>query len=157
MSQSVPDRATVDPVSVLLVGVSTADRDSLAKIFRPLDWRLRTAVTTAEAARHVSAGAVPVIITERDAEEGSWRSLLATFGRSPRSPRLIVSSRLADERLWAEVLNLGGFDVVSTPFEPKEVRHVVSHAWRSWHWEWGARPGPAPITGVSANTRALFP
>jgi hypothetical protein len=40
-------------------------------------------------------------------------------------PNFIVFSCLADEFLWAEVLNLGGFDVLMTPFEPEEVLRVA--------------------------------
>jgi DNA-binding response OmpR family regulator len=36
-------------------------------------------------------------------------------------PLLIVSSRLADEHLWAEALNLGVFDVLAKPFQSEEV------------------------------------
>jgi len=43
-------------------------------------------------------------------------------------PLLIVASRLADERLWAEVLNLGGYDVLLKPFEPAELRRVIGNA-----------------------------
>jgi hypothetical protein len=45
---------------------------------------------------------------------------------------VIVSSRLADERLWAEVLNLGGYDVLGMPFEPEKVLRVADSAWRAW-------------------------
>ena len=44
-------------------------------------------------------------------------------------PQLIVADRLADDALWAEVLNLGGYDLLMTPFEPEEVWRVVSMAW----------------------------
>jgi DNA-binding response OmpR family regulator len=43
-------------------------------------------------------------------------------------PDLIVASRLADEYLWAEVLNLGGYDVLAKPFNAEEVRRVVGLA-----------------------------
>jgi DNA-binding NtrC family response regulator len=45
---------------------------------------------------------------------------------------LIVTDRLADERLWAEVLNLGGYDLLLKPFDPEELLRVVSSAWASW-------------------------
>lgn len=47
-------------------------------------------------------------------------------------PNLIVSSRLADARLWVEVLNLGGFNVLVTPFETEEVLRVTFAAWHNW-------------------------
>jgi len=43
-------------------------------------------------------------------------------------PPLIVVDRLADDALWAEVLNLGGYDVLVKPFDEKEVLHVLTMA-----------------------------
>jgi DNA-binding response OmpR family regulator len=34
-------------------------------------------------------------------------------------------------KLWAEVLNLGGYDVLSKPFDPVEVRRVVENTRRT--------------------------
>jgi hypothetical protein len=48
-------------------------------------------------------------------------------------PRLIVTAPLADEHLWAEVLNLDGFDVLAQPFRPDEVKRVIESAWWSYH------------------------
>jgi DNA-binding response OmpR family regulator len=54
---------------------------------------------------------------------------------------LIVTSRLADERLWVEALNLGAFDVLAKPFDQKELVRSVSLAWLHWrhHHEVPAR------------------
>ncbi len=45
-------------------------------------------------------------------------------------PPLIVSSCLADDRLWVEVLDLGGYDLLMKPFTPVEVMRVVEMAAR---------------------------
>jgi hypothetical protein len=37
----------------------------------------------------------------------------------PIPPQLIVADRLARDGLWAEVLNLGCYDLLMTPFKPK--------------------------------------
>jgi DNA-binding response OmpR family regulator len=37
---------------------------------------------------------------------------------------------LADERLWAEVLNLGAYDLLAKPFDVREVLHAVTTACR---------------------------
>ena len=39
---------------------------------------------------------------------------------------------LADERLWAEALNLGAYDVLAKPFGRTEAMRVVAAAWRAW-------------------------
>jgi len=50
-----------------------------------------------------------------------------------------VFSRLADECPWAQVLNLGGFDVLMTPFEPEEALRITFAAWSHWECDLGAR------------------
>ena len=51
----------------------------------------------------------------------------------PNAPSLIVASRLADDRLWAEALNLGAWDVLAKPFDHIEVIRSVKSAWQRWH------------------------
>jgi DNA-binding response OmpR family regulator len=50
----------------------------------------------------------------------------------PDPPFLIVTSRLADEQLWAEALNVGAYDVLAKPFDATEVMRTVSSAWQHW-------------------------
>ena len=47
----------------------------------------------------------------------------------PDPPILIVSSRLADECMWAEALNFGAYDVLAKPFDTEEVIRVLSLGW----------------------------
>jgi FixJ family two-component response regulator len=51
----------------------------------------------------------------------------------PNAPSFIVTSRLADDRLWAEALNLGAYDVLAKPFERLELVRSVSSAWLHWY------------------------
>jgi DNA-binding response OmpR family regulator len=60
----------------------------------------------------------------------SWNDLLNEMRTMECPPPLIVTDRLADERLWAEVLNLGAYDLLTIPFDAKEVLHAVSTACR---------------------------
>ena len=61
-------------------------------------------------------------------ENGKWQELLG-YAHAAKS-LMIVVSRGADERLWAEVLNLGRFDVLSLPFDRDELRRALSSALR---------------------------
>ena len=81
-----------------------------------------------------------MLLCERYQADGSWEDLLrATAGlRTP--PNIIVFSRLADESLWAEVLNMGGFDVLIKPFQPEEVLRVTFAAWSRWECDFCAAP-----------------
>jgi len=69
-----------------------------------------------------------VVVCDQNLADGDWRDVLRDLETEQRTPPLIVSSRLADERLWAEVLNLGGYDLLANPFAATEVRRVVQMA-----------------------------
>jgi DNA-binding response OmpR family regulator len=77
-----------------------------------------------------------VVIVERDLPDGSWRTLHNRLIQMPFPPTLVVTSRLADERLWVEVVNLGGFDVLAQPFYAREVLRSVNSACSRWDEEW---------------------
>jgi DNA-binding response OmpR family regulator len=74
----------------------------------------------------------PIVLCERESVTGSWKDMLETVGRFPAPPMLIVTSRTADEYLWAEALNLGAYDVLSKPYHAPEVVRVLSMAWLHW-------------------------
>ena len=74
-------------------------------------------------------------ICDTEIADGNWQVLLANLQSRSHPPHLIVSSRLADERLWAEVLNLGGYDVLVQPFDCGEVLRVARMAWMAWRQE----------------------
>jgi len=45
---------------------------------------------------------------------------------------MIVTSDHAESSLWADVLNLGAYDVLAKPFDKSEVIRVISLAWLEW-------------------------
>jgi DNA-binding NtrC family response regulator len=96
------------------------------------NWKVNEASDCSEALALLRGQSVPVLLCERDHADGNWEDLLKATARLPAPPKLIVFSRLADASLWAQVLNLGGFDVLMTPFEPEEVLRVTFAAWSRW-------------------------
>jgi FixJ family two-component response regulator len=78
---------------------------------------------------------MPVVICESSLPDGNWKDVLGQVAPMADAPRLIVTSFHADDRLWAEVLNMGGFDVLLKPLDESEVLRVVDLAWRNWEDE----------------------
>jgi hypothetical protein len=78
-----------------------------------------------------------VVICDIDSTGDAWQAMLADLSDLPAPPALIVSSRLADERLWSKVLNLGGYDVLPAPLDRVEVLRVCFQAWKFWEREFG--------------------
>ena len=83
--------------------------------------------------QQVSAPAL-VIIYDTDVRE-SWRLALQQFLSLQPGARVVFLSRLADDRMWMDVLDSGGYDLVMKPFQAEEllvvVRSALSHAFRS--------------------------
>jgi len=127
-------------VTVLAVSPSLADHASLQAIFTHSRWRLYQVGSCAEAVSFLRARPIPVVIGDAGLPDGTWRDLLREVASLPDPPRLIVTSDLADDRLWAEALNLGAYDVLAKPFRAPEVFRTVSLAWRQWKDSFGTIP-----------------
>ena len=120
--------------TILAVFPVGEDRTSLGSIFELTNWRVQFAWTLQEARAALRVCTVGVVISESHLPGGhTWKDLLAEVQGMPDPPMLVVADRLADDRLWAEVLNLGGYDVLTKPLDTKEVLHTVSLACRSAH------------------------
>ena len=123
--------------SVLVVSPFEEDRTVLRGIFARSDWELREAKTISEAMRFLVCEHIPVVICEQDLPVGDWKALLDALQLLPYPPQLIVSSRMADDRLWAEVLNLGGYDVQPIPFDAAAILRTAQLARSSCLSRWG--------------------
>jgi hypothetical protein len=98
-------------------------------------WTLNISLTLASAMSALRGSRIPIVLCERDLLPGTWKEMLALLTLMASPPLLIVTSRLADEYLWAEALNLGAYDVLAKPFDAGEVARVVSLAWLHWKHE----------------------
>jgi len=126
----------IAPRTALLVSSLKEDHEFLGEVFSHQGWMLYNAPTLGSALAFLRDNPVPVVITERDLPLGNWKDLLAAIQQLPRTPLLVVAARLADEHLWAEVLNLGGHDVLGKPFQVKELLWVLSTACRLVEDNW---------------------
>jgi DNA-binding NtrC family response regulator len=141
---------------VVIASQSEDDRRSLRTICGLSGFSLYEAGSCLEAVVLADRHRAPVVICERDVPGGGWRAVLDALAELPQRPQLIVSSRLADHCLWADVLDMGGYDVLMTPFEAKEVSRVVSSAWCSAQRGQEHRPGESngrkPAARVAARS-----
>jgi len=118
--------------SALLVSPFSEDHHLLSRIFSDKGWTLHLTHTLESALSLLRDQPIRVVITERALPVGDWKNALMAVQELPHHPLLIVTSRLADEHLWVEVLNLGAHDVLAKPFRAAEVQRVMESAWRIW-------------------------
>lgn len=117
-------------VSALMVGEYDNDRMLLHDVFRKFGWRLFEACNRRRAMECLDRHPVQVVLAETSTPRWNWRRVLRDLRRLAHPPQLIVTSRTVDDSLWAEVLNMGGYDVLARPLEPEEVERVVASARR---------------------------
>lgn len=120
-----PDRQ----IPILLVSPDEADHTALLQILKELPFLLTAAHTSREAAAFLNLQPFGIVLCECNLPDGSWLEVLNHPSAGNEQPLLIVTSRIADASLWAEVLNLGGYDLLAKPFNGQEVRHVLTSAW----------------------------
>ena len=120
-------------VHVIAVSPHESDHIALAHIFGHTAWKLDNARSLREASVQLFAprsnAVPPVVLCEETLHDGSWHDVLRLCQDLPASANLIVTTSRADDRLWAEVLNLGAYDVLQKPFRPQEVFRSIGLAW----------------------------
>jgi DNA-binding response OmpR family regulator len=131
-------------VTALAVGEFSQDRLLLHDIFRSLGWRLFEASDRRRALHCLERQPVQVVVAEADLPNWNWKKVLSDIRRLSPTPQLIVTSRTADDYLWAEVLNIGGYDVLPQPFERDEVERVIAAAHRHHAFPPGRATSTAP-------------
>jgi DNA-binding NtrC family response regulator len=124
------ERPIANP-TVLAVFPTREDRRALEQIFANTHWRLQFTSTLCETKTALERSAVGVVLSESRLPDGhGWTDVLHETQGSELLTPLVVVDRLADDRLWAEVLNMGGYDLLMKPFDEREVLHAVSMACR---------------------------
>jgi DNA-binding NtrC family response regulator len=137
-------------VRILTVSPQQTDQAVLARILGHSAWTHVAASTVSEAARQLANSHFHVVLSERKLADGGWKDILELTSGMNEPPQVIVLSRDGDERLWAEVLNLGAWDVLVKPFHPKEVYRTIHSAWQHGS---AVRRRPADVAGRVLVTR----
>jgi DNA-binding response OmpR family regulator len=117
-------------LSALLVGEYQGDRGLVHEVFGRLGWKLFEASDRRRAIECLDHNPVEVVIAESDVPNWNWKRVLKDLRDRSKPPQLVVTSRQADESLWSEVLNIGGYDVMAQPLEKHELERVVASAHR---------------------------
>jgi len=141
-----------DIISVLSVSPSQHDHDTLASVLGREQWTIHNALSLRSATAFLRRHGVPLVVCEHDLSPGTWTRLLDVIRLLSMPPFLIVTSRVADDYLWAEALNMGAYDVLAKPFDVTEVTRTLSSAWLHWEQQFRAfsvSQKPIPMAAVA--------
>jgi DNA-binding NtrC family response regulator len=124
---------TTTRTAVLAVNGNASELEMLRAQFTGSNWELRMCRSLAEGIESLKYDPPPVVLCERSLPDGDWKRLLRIINRLNQPPAMIVTSRHADEALWAEALDLGAFDVLPLPEKTSNVFRILGSAWRHWN------------------------
>jgi DNA-binding NtrC family response regulator len=97
-----------------------------------------------EAGRRLSGPAeFDLVFVDSELRDGSWRDLLQLVLARRTHCEVVVCARCGDERLWAEVIQCGAFDLVPEPMERQEVVRIMRSALDSHYLERFSRASEA--------------
>lgn len=98
----------------------------LARILKDNGMEVVATADFREAQRKLQeAGSYDLVLVDADLPGGSWKMLLESILETQRSCEVIVCARLADEHLWAEVLQCGVYDLIPEPYDEREVARIA--------------------------------
>ncbi|HYO82493.1 MAG TPA: response regulator [Bryobacteraceae bacterium] len=141
-------------VRILAISSNENQLAALARIVSHTTWILETASHLSSAEQILSRNEVQVLLCDERLPDGTWRDAVERALRLPAPPEVVVVSKTGEDRLWAEVLNLGAWDVLICPFQAKEVFRTIHMAWQRC-MDHTRRCSPAamrkPAGSVSAN------
>jgi DNA-binding NtrC family response regulator len=115
---------------VVVVSHDDENRAILKRIFGENGWKIRERRAVSEFRQYLKPQWSGVILTESCLPDGTWRDILTLANAVCPYAQVVVTSRLADEQLWAEVLSRGAFDLLAQPLDQIEVLRVGTSAWQ---------------------------
>lgn len=118
--------------TALLISPVEKDHELVQLLFHEYDWTLYSTSSLGPASGILRKSTTPVVITEQHLPVGTWRDVLEVMQVLPDPPLVIVISTHADDRFWAEALNLGAHDVLAKPLDRQETIRVLRWAWDHW-------------------------
>jgi DNA-binding response OmpR family regulator len=127
---------------LLSVSGFRADHKALARMIDRDFWNLIPVRRCREALLRLNSTSISVVVCEQSLPDGTWREVFENLEAMAKPPALVVTSKRPDDHLWAEVLNIGGYDVLAKPFYREEVRRVLASA-SSFRREYRHRTGAA--------------
>ncbi len=113
---------------VLFISPHKLHASALARMLAPVSLGLDHALTFKRGVDRLLEKPYGAVLTEAHLSDGNWTDVVRFVYDLPSAPAVLVTDRIADDRFWAEVLNLGAYDLLAQPFDTGEVQRILVHA-----------------------------
>lgn len=143
-----PERKQPSPIPVVLASACEDDRHSLRSLLQGTQWLLLEAAAWTEVQNLAGAIVSPVILCDRNLPGLKWQNGVSAVRAAIGDPCIILLSDVSDPYLWDELVQHGGFDVLTRPFQRADVLSLLGFAhthWKAGRAEPARRDFGAPI------------
>ena len=125
-------------VPILSISPAEPDHAALRHLLDGTQWLLSESRTLESALARLRRERIPLVVCECNLQPGTWKDVLERTRNLPNPPSLIVTSRTADDELWAETLGAGAYDLLAKPFDAREFHRTLFQAWLRWQLQFEA-------------------
>jgi len=115
---------------ILAVSVSLEDCFLLERLAKQHNWEVKIAHSPQYAFGLVSQSYFEVIVCHRNQYGFPWREVMDRLAEGSPQSCILLTSPVHDDYLWRDVLQHGGYDVLTCPLREEAVLHLVDAAIR---------------------------
>jgi DNA-binding NtrC family response regulator len=123
-------------IPLLIVTTRAEDIDELKALLWDAPWELTEVAQLEEAAGALKSAPAPILLFDRDTAGEVWQEALKRLIKVRRNACIVLLSSVADQYLWEEVVQHGGFDVLARPFRKEHLLSTLvfayAHCKRPW-------------------------
>ena len=116
-------------VRALVISSQDSHLADLQDVFNSCGWEMYCVPSLRDGFSSFQYMAPVIVICDDQLADGDWKLALDAIMKADCPPPMIVTSRIADNHMWAEVLNLGAYDLLAKPYDAAAVIQVVGSAW----------------------------
>src|SRR5207248_10638584 len=95
-------------------------------------WRTTFHRTLDDGLQTLASAPRPLILYDRDVPGCAWRDAIGRLVLSSPESCVVLASSVCDGYLWQEVVQLGGYDVITKPLQEEAVIQMLTLAWSYW-------------------------
>jgi DNA-binding NtrC family response regulator len=145
------DRSASTESAVLAISAFEEDLAALARMFRDSQFKLYAARNCPEGFSILRKRVIPIVIAEKDALGGGWKTILHETRQYTPVPKLIVTYRFSEASSAVETLRHGAYHVLAKPIVRSELFQGISFAWLQWRREWEQVKG-RDVRGIASGS-----
>jgi FixJ family two-component response regulator len=123
-------------IPLLILTARAEDLGELTELLAESPWELTSVPQLEDAAVALKSATAPILLFDRDTAGASWRETVKRLVKSRRQACVVLLSNVSDQYLWDEVVQQGGFDLLTRPFRKEQVLSTLVFAYAHCRTPW---------------------